>query len=147
MIMLGEKKIDIVSKGPVFTKSDGERNDRPVFISGDPDKLKQAFFNILKNAIDYSYAKEKIEFTAFKYLRFIQIEIKNYGPGIPEEEKPYVFERFYRAANAATSYKEGSGLGLAITKEIILKHKDEIKIENSYGNWTKVIVILPIKNV
>jgi signal transduction histidine kinase len=142
-----EKKIDII-----FTTSSSTENRRKVtreqiFINGDLDKLKQAFFNILKNAVDYSGSGGKIELTVVKNPRFIQIEIKDYGSGIPKADLPYVFERFYRSSNAAALYKEGSGLGLAITKEIILKHKGEIKIESSYGNWTKVIVVLPVKNI
>ena len=134
-----EKKIDIILNNPEFS----EEKIEAVFVKGDLDKLKQAFFNILKNAVDYSDVGGKIEIKTVKQLRFVQIEIKDYGHGIPKEDKPHIFERFYRAANAASLSKEGSGLGLAITKEIIIKHKGEIKIESSYKNWTKVTVILP----
>ncbi len=141
-----EKKIDIIFATSVSAENRRKVAREQIFINGDLDKLKQAFFNILKNAVDYSGSGGKIELTVFKNPRFIQIEIKDYGSGIPKADLPYVFERFYRSSNAAALYKEGSGLGLAITKEIILKHKGEIKIESSYGNWTKVIVLLPAKN-
>ncbi len=139
-----EKKIDVVLVSPSLIEDKRENIDKDAFVIGDTDKLKQAFFNILKNAVDYSGAGGRIELATFNYHRSVQIEIKDYGSGIPKEDLPYIFDRFYRSANAVTSSKEGSGLGLAITKEIILKHKGEIKIESSYGNWTKVIVILPV---
>ena len=73
----------------------------------------------------------------------MQIEITDEGIGIPAEELAFVFERFYRSSDNSGLYNDGSGLGLAITKEIINKHKGEIKIQSSPGNWTKVTINLP----
>lgn len=142
-----EKKINMILSGTEFNEGKIEKIETAVFVKGDPDKLKQAFFNLLKNAVDYSRPGGRIDIKTVKQLRFVQIEIRDYGHGIPKEDEPHIFERFYRAANAAALSKEGSGLGLAITKEIILKHKGEIKIESSQGNWTKVTVFLPIQNI
>jgi signal transduction histidine kinase len=114
-----------------------------IFITGDANKLKQAFYNILKNAVDYSRPDGQVLLTVLKQPKTAQIEIIDEGTGIPEEEIPFVFERFYRSPNNSGLYSEGSGLGLAITKEIIRKHKGEIKIESSLGKWTKVTINLP----
>jgi two-component system sensor histidine kinase CiaH len=114
-----------------------------IFITGDSNKLKQAFYNILKNAIDYSKPGGQVHMTILKQPKTMQIEITDNGIGIPDEELPFVFERFYRSSNNSGLYNNGSGLGLAITKEIIKKHKGEIKIESSLGNWTKVTISLP----
>jgi two-component system, OmpR family, sensor histidine kinase CiaH len=124
------------------TKESGKKYEE-LFISGDLNKLKQAFYNILKNAIDYSRNGGHVFLSAIKQLRSVQIEITDNGIGIPPEELPHIFERFYRSSNISGTYDNGSGLGLAITKEIIEKHNGNIKIESSSGNWTKVIISLP----
>jgi signal transduction histidine kinase len=114
-----------------------------LLITGDLNKLKQAFYNILKNAVDYSKPGGQVQLTVLKQPKTAQIEITDKGIGIPVEELPFVFERFFRSSNNSGRYNNGSGLGLAITKEIIEKHKGEIKIESSFGNWTKVTMSLP----
>ena len=114
-----------------------------IFITGDANKLKQAFYNILKNAVDYSKPEGQVQLTILKQSKTVQIEITDEGTGIPAEELAFVFERFYRSSNNSGLYNDGSGLGLAITKEIIRKHKGEIKIQSSLGNWTKVTINLP----
>jgi signal transduction histidine kinase len=114
-----------------------------IFITGDSNKLKQAFYNILKNAVDYSKPGGQVQLTVLKQPKTVQIEITDKGIGIPEEELSFVFERFYRSSNNSGLYNNGSGLGLAITKEIIQKHKGEIRIESSLGNWSKVTISLP----
>ena len=114
-----------------------------ILITGDSNKLKQAFYNIFKNAVDYSKTGGQIFLSVIKQPRCVQIEITDNGIGIPQEELPHVFERFYRSSNISGTYDNGSGLGLAITKEIIEKHNGDIKIESSSGNWTKVTISLP----
>lgn len=114
-----------------------------MFITGDLNKLKQAFYNILKNAVDYSKPEGQVHLTVFKKPKTLTLEITDDGTGIPEKELPFVFERFYRSSSNSGLYSDGSGLGLAITKEIIRKHKGEIKIQSSLGNWTKVTINLP----
>jgi len=114
-----------------------------ILITGDSNKLKQAFYNIFKNAVDYSKTGGQIFLSVIKQPRYVQIEITDNGIGIPKEELPHVFERFYRSSNISGTYDNGSGLGLAITKEIIEKHNGDIKIESSSGNWTKVTISLP----
>jgi signal transduction histidine kinase len=101
------------------------------------------FYNILKNAVDYSKSAGQVQLTVLKQPKTVQIEITDEGTGIPAEELAFVFERFYRSSNNSGLYNGGSGLGLAITKEITNKHKGEIKIQSSLGNWTKVTINLP----
>jgi two-component system sensor histidine kinase CiaH len=123
--------------------TEAARKSAGIFITGDLNKLKQAFYNILKNAVDYSKPGGQVQLTVIRQPKTVQIEITDKGTGIPDEELPFVFERFYRSSNNSGQYNNGSGLGLAITKEIIEKHKGEIKIESSFGNWTKVTISLP----
>jgi signal transduction histidine kinase len=140
-------KISKTLKGTVKapTLQDIEKAEPPtgIFVTGDPNKLKQAFYNILKNAVDYSKPNGKVQLGILRQQKTVQVEITDEGTGIPAGEIPFVFERFYRSSNNSGLYSDGSGLGLAITKEIINKHKGEIKIESSLGNWTKVTINLP----
>jgi signal transduction histidine kinase len=122
---------------------DSNPKEIDIFLTGDSNKLKQAFYNILKNAVDYSKPAGQVQLRVLKQAKTVQIEITDEGTGIPAEEIAFVFERFYRSSNNSGLYNDGSGLGLAITKEIINKHKGDIKIQSSPGNWTKVTINLP----
>jgi len=119
------------------------KTENDLFITGDLNKLKQAFYNIIKNAMDYSKPDGQVQLSVIKQPRTVQIEVTDNGIGIPQEDLPHIFERFYRSSVMSENYNSGSGLGLAITKEIIKKHKGDIKIESSFGNWTKVTISLP----
>jgi signal transduction histidine kinase len=124
-------------------EAESAKKEEDMFIIGDLNKLKQAFYNIFKNAIDYSKTGGQIFLSIIRQSRNVQIEITDNGIGILPDELPHVFERFYRSSNISGNYDNGSGLGLAITKEIIEKHNGDIKIESSSGNWTKVTIRLP----
>lgn len=116
----------------------------PVMISGDENKLKQAFYNVLKNAIDYSNTDGKVEIKLQKIHKKAEIEFIDNGAGISKENLPFVFDRFFRADNSRSSEIGSSGLGLSITKEIIKKHYGEISVYSSIGKGTKVAIILPL---
>jgi signal transduction histidine kinase len=116
----------------------------PVMISGDENKLKQAFYNVLKNAIDYSNTDGKVEIKLQKIHKKAEIEFIDSGAGISKENLPFVFDRFFRADNSRSPEIGSSGLGLSITKEIIKKHYGEISIHSSIGKGTKVAIILPL---
>ena len=106
--------------------------DKPqcVIFSGDGDKLARAFGNLLKNAINYSYAKTTIDIEIKEESGKIKIVFKNKGDKIPEYKLEKLFEKFYRLDEARTSHTGGAGLGLAITKQIIELHGGEIYVKN-----------------
>ncbi|MCT4620275.1 MAG: HAMP domain-containing histidine kinase [Marinisporobacter sp.] len=85
----------------------------------DPDKMVRVFENLLMNAVKYSFKPGKIKISIYKDDHYGVVCIQNKGKNIPEEEIPYLFERFYKGDKSRTSEDEGTGLGLAIAKNIV----------------------------
>jgi len=122
--------------------------DRPCPISADKERIEQVITNIVGNAIKYTPNGGKInvelaEINDEKYS--YQITVTDNGIGIPEENVPHLFERFYRVDKARNSDVGGTGLGLSIAKEIVDAHHGSISIESRKGEGTKVTILLPIE--
>ena len=105
-------------------------------VSGDADKLKQAFLNVLDNSIKYGHAGDQIKIRLKPETDGVQVVIQDTGPGIPQKHLPYVTERLYRAHKDS----EGSGVGLAIVTEILRLHGARLDIESPYDEETGVRV-------
>ncbi|MBQ9921151.1 MAG: PAS domain-containing sensor histidine kinase, partial [Clostridia bacterium] len=124
-------------------------------ISGDREKIDQVLTNIIQNAIKYTHdggtvtisvASRSIKGDAeLKDGQYIQFSVEDNGMGIPEEDIPHIFERFYRVEKARSSEKGGTGLGLAISKDIIVSHGGNITISSELDKGTRVNIYLPIK--
>lgn len=112
-------------------------------ITGDREKLQQVLVNIVSNSIKYTSDGGKIEIKAKKDKDGAVICVADNGMGIPDEDQPRLFERFYRVEKARTSNAGGSGLGLAIAKEIIEAHGGKIWVESRVGEGTKMFVFVP----
>jgi len=112
-------------------------------MTADREKLQQVLVNIVSNSIKYTADGGKIEIKAKKDADGVVICVADNGMGIPEEDVPRLFERFYRVEKARTSNAGGSGLGLAIAKEIIDAHGGNIWVESEVGVGTKTYVYLP----
>lgn len=113
-------------------------------VTGDHDRIEQVVVNIIGNAVKYTPDGGKIEVFGYSEDKKAYIKVKDNGIGIPEEDIPHLFERFYRVDKARSRSKGGTGLGLAIAKEIVDAHKGEIKVESREGEGTCITVILPI---
>jgi signal transduction histidine kinase len=109
-------------------------------LTGDADRLEQVFNNLLDNAIKNSPAGGEVLITATGDLSAVEIRIIDSGPGIPPEQIPFVFQRFYQAMGVRT----GVGLGLAIAREIVLAHGGDISVTSSPGEKTEFIIRLPV---
>ncbi|MFH1231663.1 MAG: ATP-binding protein [Planctomycetota bacterium] len=114
-------------------------------ISADPDMLAKAVGNLLDNAIKYTPQNGLIGISAVRQSNAIEITVKDNGVGIPEEDLPRIFERFYRADKSRSREMGGTGLGLAIVKHIAQLHHGEVTVESTVGSGSRFIITLPIK--
>ena len=112
-------------------------------IVGDIDRLEQVFSNLLDNALKHTPKGGSVSILARKASAgLVEITVADTGPGIPPEQLPYVFERFYRAD--ALTGKTGTGLGLAIAREIVRAHGGDIEARSAPGAGAQFIVRLPV---
>lgn len=114
-----------------------------IHMTGDKDKIRQMILIFLDNAIKYS--KEPIDVRIRTDKNLVRIEVTDYGIGIPENEIPYMFERFYRVDEARHRSTGGSGLGLSIAKRIIELHGGTVEVFSKSGSGTTIAIALPNK--
>lgn len=117
----------------------------PVTIQGDPNRLRQLLLNLLDNAIRYNHPKGWVKVSLRATGSGAHFQISNSGPGIPPDQLPRVFDRFYRGNLAQTRENEGFGLGLSLCQSIVQAHGGSIRIESSPESGTQVHVHLPEK--
>lgn len=108
-------------------------------ISCDPKRLRQVFLNILDNAAKHGSEGKRIEASISFEKDTVIVKIRDFGPGIPEDEMPLVKKKFYKGSSKA----RGSGIGLAVCDEIVLMHGGTLTLENADGGGTLVTVSLP----
>ncbi len=119
--------------------SDKALYDEP--ITGDPERLKQVFCNVLDNAAKHGGSGKRIVVHLTQENEVYIITIRDFGPGIPEAELPYVKQKFYKGSSRA----RGSGIGLAVCDEIVHLHGGQFDIGNAAGGGTVVTIRLPLK--
>ncbi len=117
-----------------------------VLVCGDRDRLKQVLLNLVENAIKYTPEGGEVVVDLGKSEDHARITICDTGPGIPAEDLPHIFERFYRAEKSRTRTKDGKGfgLGLSIAYWIIRNHGGHIEVESEIGKGTTFIVRLSL---
>jgi two-component system OmpR family sensor kinase len=115
----------------------------PVLVQGDGDRLKQLILILLDNAIRYTPANGQIALALRRDAAMARVTVRDSGMGVPPEDLPHVFERFYRADPARARDPGGTGLGLAIAKWIVEQHGGEIEIASEPGHGAEVTVRLP----
>ncbi|MBM7569787.1 ATP-binding protein [Aquibacillus albus] len=114
----------------------------------DADRIEQVLINLIDNAINHTSHDGKVIVNTHDKDQFIEFEIKDNGLGIPQEDLPFVFERFYKAdkSRKRTEGKAGTGLGLAIAKNIVEAHQGTITVQSKQGDGTTFIFRIP-KNI
>jgi signal transduction histidine kinase len=112
-------------------------------LKADPDKLKQVILNLLSNAVKYTPAGGEIWLVLSSLLGEAVISVKDTGPGIPVENLPHIFEKFYRVPGSEHTAK-GTGLGLSICKRIVTAHAGRIEVQSQVGQGTIFSVYLPL---
>lgn len=115
-------------------------------IEADKFQIERAVKNIISNAIKYTESGGSVKVFVGKINKELYIKVEDSGIGIPEADLPNIFDRFYRVDKARSRQQGGTGLGLSISKEIIENHGGNISIESEFGKWTRVTIMLPIKN-
>ena len=110
-------------------------------ISCDPARMRQVFLNILDNAAKHGGEGGRITAEISSDGGDVVIRIRDFGPGIPEEELPLVKKKFYKGSSKA----RGSGIGLAVCEEIVTMHDGTLALENAVGGGTAVTIRLPIE--
>jgi two-component system phosphate regulon sensor histidine kinase PhoR len=118
-------------------------DDLPL-IFGDEERLAQVFSNLLENAIKYTPDRGTITITAEAGHDFVVIHVEDTGIGIPLNDLPRIFERFYRVDKARSREMGGTGLGLSIVKHLVEGHGGTVTVESLPGRGTKFRIMLPV---
>ncbi|UAL45816.1 ATP-binding protein [Sutcliffiella horikoshii] len=115
-------------------------------IQMDVDRMEQVMTNLVDNAIRHTADDGTIIIHAKLINNGVKIDVKDSGHGIPEEDLPFVFERFYKADKARTRGRAGTGLGLAIVKNIIEAHRGTISVHSKENEGTTFSMYIPQKH-
>ncbi len=116
-----------------------------ILINGDRDRLKQVLINLISNAIKYTPKGGFVYLSLAKFSESARVIVSDTGQGIPAEDLPHIFERFYRAEKSRTRAKAGGfGLGLSIAYWIITNHGGQIEVDSAEGKGTTFCIYLPL---
>lgn len=143
--LLIHELIEKIDEAHFSNEKDGRRTvleviGEPCLLLGDEIMLGHVFSNLLSNAFKYSKGGSAPK-TVVRYLAdAIQVDVIDYGIGVPEQEQKHLFDSFYRASNVSTIV--GSGLGLPIVKEFVEKHNGSVQIHSKENEGTTVTVVL-----
>lgn len=124
--------------GPEETGTD------PVMVQGDADRLVQVSINLLSNAIKFSPEGGTVSVALHRREGRAEVLVSDQGPGIPEEFRPHIFQKFSQADATDTRAKGGTGLGLSIAKAIVDHHHGMITFETAAGQGTTFVLSLPM---
>lgn len=112
----------------------------------DQDKIEQVLTNLIDNAIRHTPAGGSVRVGVYQEEKKIYLEVEDTGSGIPEEDLPFIFERFYKADKARTRGQSGgTGLGLSIVRHLVRAHDGDVSVKSQLGKGTVFIIQLPIR--
>lgn len=118
-----------------------------VLAQADPERLRQVLANLVDNGIKYGRPGGHIVVGGRALdAAYVELTVRDDGPGIPAEAKARVFERFYRADKARSREQGGTGLGLAIVKNVVQAHGGDVRVESATGAGTEFFITLPAGN-
>jgi two-component system, OmpR family, sensor kinase len=148
---LREIVADAVRDGVLLAKGKGisvidRLPEQAVWVEADAQRLRQAVLIGIDNAINYSATGLSVEVSLETVDGQAAISVLDHGAGVPVEELPHVFERFYRVRGGAEQRTDGSGLGLSIAKWIAEKHGGSIAMSSTPGRQTELTISLPLQD-
>ncbi|MFW5800773.1 MAG: sensor histidine kinase, partial [Spirochaeta sp.] len=115
----------------------------PEYLLANANLLEQALHNLVQNAIKYSPPDSEVVLRCSEKEHSVHIEVQDSGAGIPQQDIPRLFERFYRVDRARSRDQGGTGLGLAIVKHIALVHGGSVEAASTLGRGSVFRIILP----
>ncbi|HEX5688991.1 MAG TPA: hybrid sensor histidine kinase/response regulator, partial [Roseiflexaceae bacterium] len=118
-------------------------SETPLLIETDPLRLEQVLYNLLGNAMKYSPHNKPITVNITAADEMVSIAIRDRGIGIPEQDLPHLFERFYRASNVSVDNIAGVGIGLYVVQEIVALHHGTVDVESREGHGSTFTICLP----
>ena len=113
-------------------------------VQADPKSIEEIFTNLITNAINYSPENGQVKVSAEGLGEYVEVKVKDTGIGIPSDELPKIFDKFYRVKHPQTRQVMGTGLGLAIVKGIIEAHHGTIEVESELNKGTTFKILLPV---
>lgn len=122
-----------------------ECSDDSIYVSADRDAIYQVLYNICDNAMKFSFEKGKLAMSlTYNKEKKVEVSVYNEGMGIPKEDLPCVFERFFKSDKSRGLDKTGVGLGMFITKTIMEAHSESIRVDSEYGKWCRFTFTLKL---
>ncbi|MBE2269348.1 MAG: HAMP domain-containing protein [Anaerolinea sp.] len=113
-------------------------------VQADPERLMQVMTNLVDNALRYNPNGTRVTVAARHTKECIELSVSDNGQGIPPEDIPHLFERFWRGEKSRNRATGGSGLGLTIVKQLVEAHEGQVRVESQLGNGTRFTVYLPV---
>ena len=121
-------------------------NQGDLTVEYDEDRIVQVLTNLISNAIKFCDVKKGVIIVDYKFdLGYLEVSIKDNGKGVPEQDLPFIFDKFYQSKNQNIQKPEGSGLGLAICKQIVENHNGNIWVKNNEKSGATFGFKLPFK--
>ncbi len=117
--------------------------EEPALVLGDKDRLMQVMSNLMSNAAKFSPEGETVELSVSRRQDLIRVAVRDKGPGVSDEFKADIFEKFSQADSSDTRQKGGTGLGLSITKAIVKRHGGTIGFDSRAGSGATFYIDLP----
>ncbi len=121
--------------------------DPPVTVIGDRRQLLSALYNLLENAVKYSYSGGVVELVGRQVGSSVEIIVRDHGIGIPARDLERIFERFYRVDQARGRQTGGTGLGLSIVRHVANNHGGTVEVESREGDGSTFVLKLPLHSV
>lgn len=107
-----------------------------ILVDADPERMKQVFSNLINNALKFCGEDKTVNVVIKKRGRHVLCQVQDHGVGIPAEELPHIWERYYKASSNMVRSTTGTGLGLSIVKEILSLHKANYGVDSTLGEGT-----------